>query len=220
MSHLSRVAGLALRMACVALALAPGPAGAFAPDLFGYRQDAQQGIDTFPQWLGVLERHLRDDLRDGDCGQRRINRCHMRQWLEFLASIRDLPPSMQLREVNRYANEKQYVLDLDNYGAEDYWATPREFLPAGGDCEDYAITKYFSLSWLGFPRDELRVVVVQDTNLRVPHAVLAVGSGRDIMVLDSQVRDVLPHRQVVHYAPVYSINQRGWWIHTPRRDGA
>ena len=29
------------------------------------------------------------------------------------------------------------------------------------------------------------------------------------------VRAVLPHRQVVHYAPVYSINEHGWWIHAP-----
>jgi hypothetical protein len=39
-------------------------------------------------------------------------------------------------------------------------------------------------------------------------------------VLDNQVRDVLSHRQVVHYAPVYSINQQSWWIYTPRPAGA
>ena len=64
---------------------------------------------------------------------------------------------------NRYANDKDYVLDLDHYGVDDYWAVPREFLPLGGDCEDYAITKYFSLRWLGFTGDELRVVIVVPT---------------------------------------------------------
>ena len=66
----------------------------------------------------------------------------------------------------------------------------------------------------------VRIVVVQDTNLRVPHAVLAVGRGNDILVLDNQVRQVLPHRQIVHYAPVYSINQDSWRIHLPRGAGA
>ena len=35
-------------------------------------------------------------------------------------------------------------------------------------------TKLFSLRWLDFSPAELRIVVLQDTNLRVPHAVLAV----------------------------------------------
>jgi len=205
---------------CVALLLAPPAACAFGDNLFGYEQAGQAGIAVFPQWLQALERHLRDDLRDGDCAERRINRCHMARWLEFLAGIRQLPPAEQLREVNRYSNQMDYVLDLENYGTEDYWAIPRQFLANGGDCEDYAITKYFSLRWLGYAGDELRIVVVQDTNLRVPHAVLAVGSGNDILVLDNQVRQVLPHRQIVHYAPVYSINQQQWWIHTPRPPGA
>lgn len=205
---------------CLAFLLAPSAAPAFNDDLFGYRQASQASIATFPQWVQALERHLRDDLKEGDCTERRLNRCHLQQWQAFLAEIRGLPPMEQLREVNRYANQMDYVLDLDNYGVEDYWAIPRQFLANGGDCEDYAITKYFSLRWLGFPGDQLRIVVVQDTNLRVPHAVLAVGRGAEILVLDNQVRDVLPHRQIVHYAPVYSINQDSWWIHTPRRPGA
>ena len=216
MSPLCRVAAVLTQVYVLALLATPVAAYAFPANLFGYRQVMQEDVTAFPQWLRALERQLRDDLRDGDCGERRINRCHMAQWLAFLARIRTLSPQQQLREVNRYANEKDYVLDLDNYGVEDYWAIPREFFGNGGDCEDFAITKYFSLRWLGYPRDDLRIVVVQDTNLRVPHAVLAVGRGDDILVLDNQVREVLPHRKVVHYAPVYSINERGWWIHTPR----
>lgn len=198
------------------LVLAPCGAGAFPADLFGYREAPQADlVGLFPQWVSALERHLRDDLRDADCAERRINRCHMERWLAFLERIRPLPVREQLREINRYANEKDYILDLDNYGVEDYWAIPREFFSNGGDCEDFAITKYFSLRWLGYPLDAMRIVVVQDTNLRVAHAVLAVASGRDILVLDNQVHDVLRHRQVVHYAPVYSINERSWWIHQP-----
>jgi len=217
MSQFRRPAPLLVHAACVLSLLATAaPAHAFPANLFGYRQAAQVTIGTFPQWVRALERQLRDDLRDGDCGERRMNRCHMTQWLAFLGRIRTLPAREQLREVNRYANEKDYVLDLDNYGIEDYWAVPREFFGNGGDCEDYAITKYFSLRWLGYGGEDMRIVVVQDTNLRVPHAVLAVGRGEDILVLDNQVGAVLPQGKVVHYVPVYSINERGWWIHTPR----
>lgn len=215
MSHFRPAAACFLAFLAVTWLLAPGSASAFSVDLFGYRQQPQADVGAFPQWLSAVERALRDDLRDGDCGERRINRCHMEQWLAFLESIRHLPRDEQIRGVNRYVNEKDYVLDLDNYGVEDYWAIPREHFANGGDCEDFAIAKYFSLRWLGYPREDMRVVVVQDTNLRVPHAVLAVGRDRDILVLDNQVSDVLPHRRIVHYAPVFSINERGWWLHMP-----
>lgn len=215
MSQIARALLPGVVLAAVAIA-APRPAAAFPADLFGYRQEPQADLATFPQWLGALERQLRDNLRDGDCGERRMNRCHMGEWLAFLAGVRGLPPREQLLAVNRYANEKDYVLDIENYAVEDYWAIPREFFGNGGDCEDFAITKYFSLGWLGYPREELRIVVVQDTNLRVPHAVLAVGRGPEILVLDNQVREVLADDDVVHYAPVFSLNERGWWIHVPR----
>ncbi len=137
----------------------------------------------------------------------------MRNWLTFLQSLERLPPTVQIAEVNRFANSKSYVLDIDNYGVEDYWAVPKEFLYNNGDCEDYAITKMFSLRWLGFAQDELRIVVLQDTNLRIPHAVLAVADRNDILILDNQIEEVISHRKIVHYAPVYSINEAHWWIH-------
>jgi predicted transglutaminase-like cysteine proteinase len=191
-------------------------AHAFPVDLFGYAQEPQQRLADFPQWLRVVERHLSDDLQDGDCSARMINRCHLAEWRRFIDQTRSLPVREQLKAVNRYANSKDYVLDLHNYAVEDYWAIPREFLANGGDCEDYAITKFFSLRWLGLPDEDLRLVIVQDTNLRVPHAVLAVSRGAEVFILDNQVQAVLSHRDVVHYAPVFSINESHWWIHVPR----
>lgn len=188
---------------------------AFPAALFGYREVPQARLDDFPQWLDALERHLNDNLKEGDCGSRAMNRCHLREWHAFLEGIRGLPVREQLEAVNRYANTREYVLDLDNYGLEDYWAVPREFLASGGDCEDYAITKLFSLRWLGYDPADLRLVIVQDLNLRVPHAVLAVASGGEVYILDNQVQPVLRQQDVVHYAPVFSINEQHWWLHLP-----
>ncbi|MFW2404521.1 MAG: transglutaminase-like cysteine peptidase [Gammaproteobacteria bacterium] len=190
-------------------------AGAFPPDLFGYRQAARADIAVFPQWVEALERHLIDDLRDGNCDSTTLNACHLREWRGFLSRIKSLSKPEQIREVNRYANNKDYVLDIDNYGLIDYWAIPREFLFNGGDCEDYAITKMMSLRWLGHPPDDMRIVVLQDTNLRIAHAVMAVGTGDDILILDNQADEVLSHKSIVHYAPVYSIGESQWWMHLP-----
>jgi predicted transglutaminase-like cysteine proteinase len=197
--------------------LAPiGAAHAFPEDLFGYRQSPQVALRTFPLWIDALERHVREDLPNGSCDELRMNRCHLEQWLKFLDGVKGLPVREQLRAINRFANTKPYVLDIDNYGVEDYWAISREFLATGGDCEDYAITKLFSLRWLGYPREDLRLVVVQDTNLRVPHAVLAVAADKDILILDNQVPEIISHHAIAHYAPVYSMTDQSWWIHLPQ----
>lgn len=186
-----------------------------APALFGYQETPQADIALFKQWLDVLERHIRLDTPEADCAETRFNQCHLREWQAFVESIRNQPFATQLQRINDYANQKRYVLDLDNYGLEDYWAVAREFLYNGGDCEDYAITKLLSLRWLGMKTDRLRIVVLQDTNLRIPHAVLAVYAGSDIFILDNQTKQVVSHRDIVHYVPVYSINETQWWIHTP-----
>ena len=188
----------------------------FPNDLFGYREAPQTAIETFPQWADALERHLLTGLPEGDCESSRLNQCNLHAWRDYVDSLAALPRLEQIAAVNAYANRKAYILDLDNYGIEDYWAIPREFLLNGGDCEDYAITKLLSLRWLGFDPATLRIVVLQDTNLRVPHAVLAVAADDDILVLDNQVRQVVRHRDIVHYAPVYSINEQRWWLHTPQ----
>ncbi|TCK17624.1 transglutaminase-like cysteine proteinase BTLCP [Thiogranum longum] len=186
---------------------------AFPTNLFGYQQTLQSDTAIFGQWVQALERHILIDVPEGDCSSAKLDRCHLRNWLTFLESLKHLPRDKQLEAVNRYANNKPYVLDIDNYGIEDYWAVPKEFLYNNGDCEDYAITKMFSLLWLGFDQDSLRIVVLQDTNLRIPHAVLAVADHDDILILDNQTSEVISHRKIVHYAPVYSINESHWWIH-------
>ncbi len=189
---------------------------ATADSLFRYRALPQaSGIETFGQWVRVLERHLTEDVPEGSCEETRFNRCHLQRWQAFLEAQRDRPVMEQIVAVNRYANRLPYVLDIDNYGVEDYWAIAKEFLDRGGDCEDYAITKFFSLKWLGFPVDRLRIVVLQDTNLRVPHAVLAVDMNGRHLILDNQIDQVVTDDEIVHYVPVYSINEEGWWMYAP-----
>jgi len=115
-------------------------------------------------------------------------------------------------------NKAKYVQDKNNWGKNDYWATPQEFMARFGDCEDYAIIKYLSLRMLGWKDEDLRVVAVKDLNLKVGHAVLVVymttKSGKRIpLVLDNQIKDVVKASSIRHYQPVFSINQKNWWRH-------
>lgn len=184
--------------------------------LFGYQENERSNLKLFPQWLSVLERNLKEQTPEGNCESQKLDQCHLRNWLAFLKGLRGLPAIEQIRQVNQYANQHEYILDIDNYGVEDYWATPREFLYNNGDCEDYAITKMLSLKMLGFNMDAIRLVVLQDTNLRVAHAVLAIDTGKDVLIMDNQIDEVVSHRHILHYVPVYAVNEKHWWMFLPQ----
>jgi predicted transglutaminase-like cysteine proteinase len=109
------------------------------------------------------------------------------------------------------------VLDIVNYGVENYWATPREFAINDGDCKDYAIAKYFTLRKLGWREDDLRIVVLQDMNLDEAHAITVAYSDNTAYVLDNLLGQVVRAAIIHHYHPFYSINETGWWLHVVRR---
>ncbi len=116
-------------------------------------------------------------------------------------------------------NEAPYITDIRNYGVDDYWATPKQFLDRDrdGDCEDYAIAKYMSLRSLGYTPADIRLVVLQDNNLRIAHAVLVAYVDGTAFVLDNQIKQVVEHSRIRHYSPYYSINESGWWLHKKLR---
>ncbi len=153
---------------------------------------------------------------EGQCDDKVFNRCHLREWSAFLQSISTLTDDEKIRKVNAYANSREYILDRENYGLDDYWATPKQFLHNHGDCEDYAIIKMLSLKQLGFDTGAMRIVVVQDTNQRIAHAVMSLDLRDDIVILDNQIEEVMSHRDIFHYVPIYSVNEMKWWMHLPQ----
>jgi predicted transglutaminase-like cysteine proteinase len=85
-----------------------------------------------------------------------------------------------LGAVNDFFNRRVlFVDDAAVWGQDDYWASPLEMLEKGrGDCEDYAIAKYFSLLAAGVPVARLRLVYVRAAvggpgGVVQPHMVLA-----------------------------------------------
>lgn len=184
--------------------------------VFGYQEIVKSNLDLFPQWLSVLKRHKSRLRTEPHCVSKEENACRVEGWLAFLESIKHLPGLEQIHQVNEYVNRRPYVLDIDNYDIDDYWATPAEFLQRNGDCEDFAIIKMLSLKQLGFDVSKMRVVVVQDTNLRIPHAVMSIDRGEETLILDNQIKEVISDKYIYHYVPVYSINEKSWWMHLPK----
>ena len=204
-----RLAAGGLLAAALALAAPADASPQDPPRLFGTGETQSNNIKPFPKWTDMLDRHHTEERRgDPACTPTRFIRCSVADWLAFLDGERGKERRAQLADVNAFINLHPYVLDKINY-----WETPREFAAHDGDCKDYAIAKYFSLRYLGWSEDELRVVVVQDLNLRVAHAVLAVYVGEEILILDNQARQVVRSDSIRHYRPYYSINESHWWLH-------
>lgn len=174
---------------------------------------------AFPQWSRFAA-EIDDALMVFDDCAEDLEACHqprLTAFLDALQRLADLPPMVQLHEVNRLANALPYRSDAENFGRTNHWAGPLEFLQSYGDCEDYAIFKYALLRWLGFGDDALRVVLVKQRDSEVGHAVLAVALAEDVFILDNEERAVLQQDQATRYRPITSFNQTGLWGHFAAR---
>jgi len=97
-------------------------------------------------------------------------------------------------------------------GSRRHWSSLYQFLIKGGDCEDYASSKYFMLRELGFDAADLRVVVERSRELGGIHAVLAVRRPDGaIWLLDSDNR--IRKRSHRGYRFIYAMNERFVWDH-------
>lgn len=73
----------------------------------------------------------------------------------------------------RYAKYR-YIDDMTLYGVADYWATPLELEDIGaGDCEDFAMGKYYYLADSGISPVRMKLAVLY-TKHNIWHAVLVV----------------------------------------------
>lgn len=139
---------------------------------------------------------------------------------QVMAGLSGKDDAAKLRAVNDFYNQRlAYMEDIDNWGQIDYWASPLESLGKGaGDCEDYAIGKYFTLTSLGVPHSKLRMVYVRASiagapNGFVAHMVLAYYPTPEAepLVLDNLQPVIRPAGERPDLTPVFSFNAEGLW---------
>lgn len=137
-------------------------------------------------------------------------------WQHLLSTEKQISEREKLEVVNQFFNRQiRYVEDIDNWHEIDYWATPVESLRKGaGDCEDYAIAKYFSLRRLGVPSEKLLITYVKALRLNRAHMVLTYYSSPNAepLVLDSLIDVIKPASQRIDLLPVYAFNGEGLWL--------
>lgn len=120
----------------------------------------------------------------------------------------------RVNAVNSMLNLLTYTNDDKKWGKPDYWATPREaLLNDGGDCEDFAISKYFILRSLGINEDKLQMMYTNVPSAGEAHMVLTYKPEKntDPLVLDNMKNDMLPTALRPELVPVYSFNREGIW---------
>ncbi|MBU0632619.1 transglutaminase-like cysteine peptidase [bacterium] len=117
---------------------------------------------------------------------------------ENVRQFQELPKEKQILFVNRYLNQLLPKYDDENQQTTDYWETPKEFLITGyGDCEDYAIIKYYTLIKLGLNEKDLFLTKVYEKNKGGYHMVLSYfkNTNSSPLILDNLSFRVLPLEQ-------------------------
>ena len=144
-----------------------------------------------------------------------------REWQKLIQESADSNPTAQLRQVNDFFNRRvRFGEDQAIWGQSDYWATPMETLGRGaGDCEDFAIAKYFTLLLLSIPDENMRLIYVQaslggvNSSITQAHMVLAYYPTPEAepLILDNLITEVRPASRRPDLLPVFSFNAQGLW---------
>jgi predicted transglutaminase-like cysteine proteinase len=146
----------------------------------------------------------------------------MRGLHTVMARAPELSRERQIRLIHRYVNKRNYRNDRGGEVTSNLtdqpvrlrsrWSTLAEFMHRGGNCQDYATSKYQLLRLLGMPAEDLRVVVVFDRATRTHHAVLAARlEDGAIWLLDSD--DTIYRSRPFGYRFVYALNESSIWDH-------
>jgi len=170
-------------------------------------------------WIEITnEMLLQVKVKHGEQAQHRLI-----LWKNLLESAKNLPEKDKLRQVNDFFNlNVLFIDDILQWKVDDYWATPLEFLMTGaGDCEDFAIAKYFTLKELGIEESKMRITYVKALRINKAHMVLSFfASPKSVPdVLDNLNPDIMPASQRSDLLPVYSFNGTGLWVAKARNSG-
>ena len=143
-----------------------------------------------------------------------------RDWRQMVLASQGLSTREKLKTANSFFNENiDYVSDASVYGAEDYWASPLEFMGRGkGDCEDYSIAKYASLLLMGVPAESLRMVYVKAKRSGITQAHMVLAWYESPMavplILDNLEFSIMPASQRGDLTPIFSFNGKALWVGT------
>jgi predicted transglutaminase-like cysteine proteinase len=151
--------------------------------------------------------------------ENKISKNRINDYIQNVKNFKNLPKEKQLIKVNSYLNQLLPQYDSQEDTTVDYWKTPKEFLISGfGDCEDYAIIKYYTLVKLGFDENRLYLTVVKDKFSQNLHMVLSYFNPLDnsVLILDNlsfrvlniERRDDFVYKKFINKNGVFILNKK------------
>ena len=175
----------------------------------------EEPVTALPQWQDFQYRQSRS-LNALSLCERDPESCQPKElgrWVKLLDDLKYQNRLRQIITVNRWFNRLPYRHDEYAYDTLDYWADTAELLEKRGDCEDYALSKYYTLRELGFSPDELKIMVVYDEVAYVNHAVLMVYIDGTRYMLDINADSTDPWEMGNRYRPIYGFNEQTAWFY-------
>ncbi|MEH6452683.1 MAG: transglutaminase-like cysteine peptidase [Psychromonas sp.] len=153
-------------------------------------------------------------------GERAVKRG--KAWLEIISSSQQQTDLEKLAKVNQFFNLLHFVDDSDIWGDKNYWATPIEFIGANaGDCEDFAIAKYFTLLEMGIEDSKMRLTMVKALKLNQYHMVLSYYDKPSSipLILDNIDGEIKLADSRPDLFPIYSFNGKQLWLNKEKGQG-
>jgi len=144
-------------------------------------------------------------------------------WENMIRQDKSSSDLAKLKKANHFFNSRiTFISDIELWGAADYWATPFEVIcKQGGDCEDFAIAKYFTLKAMGIAEKKLNITYVKAIQYNMHHMVLTYYSepGAEPLVLDNLVDSINPASKRTDLMPIFSFNSTALWLAKQRGRG-
>lgn len=144
-------------------------------------------------------------------------------WEDTIRKDNSTSDREKIEKVNKFFNSRiRFVNDIDLWGVPDYWATPFETLCRNaGDCEDFAIAKFFTLRAIGMAEEKLNIMYVKALQYGIAHMVLAYYSspGAEPLILDNLIDGIAPASKRPDLLPVFGFNGSGLWTAKQRSQG-
>lgn len=145
-----------------------------------------------------------------------IGEARLSSWQSLIEQAAALDERARLQAVNDFINRSvSYATDREIWGVDEYWATPLQTLSRGrGDCEDFAIGKYFTLVEIGVPSEKLRLTFVKALSLNRAHMVLAYYADQRAqpLILDNLEPRIKPANERSDLLPVFAFNNHGIFL--------
>lgn len=190
----------------------PSLRGTPGPEPFGlYAFRAPEG-QLWTKWR-ALETELAAELKQIEACRADAKNCsaEAKRFVLIADEAKARAGKARLEVANRLMNGAiRYVSDAQQHGAPDRWTAPLATLAAEqGDCEDFAIAKYAALRDAGVAEEDMRLVLVRDTKIRIDHAVLAVRHEDEWLVLDNRRPFVTDTMELAHYMPLFTLDREG-----------